>query len=417
MSVEKPSLRILFLNQVAGPLFRELAEDLAKATGNCALLSGHLDHLARPLDPALKLIPGPDYDRRSPWHRAVSWLAYFGSALRQALQSPQETLLFVVSNPPFLALVGLFLRVVRGQRYVILVYDVYPNLLVNLGRLRPHGFAARLWRWFNRLTWKRAETVFTIGDYMAANVRAMLPAIGSPPVVVIPNWADGEFVRPLPKEKNAFAQAQQQVGKFTVLYAGNLGSTHDIESILAAARRLREHPSISFLIIGAGAKWSIVERAIQVGNLSNVLLLPFQPEKDLPQTLTTADVAIVTLENGIEGCSVPSKTAYAMASGAALIGLARRPNELTDIIDKFQCGLVVEPGDVEGLLKVLHTFHNDPAFLAACRQRARRAMEIYFSRNNTGAYLHSLKPLLAPRPPVADVTGVIRPELAPMKSE
>ena len=39
--------RILFLNQVAGPLFRELAEDIAISFGSAELLSGHMDDIAR----------------------------------------------------------------------------------------------------------------------------------------------------------------------------------------------------------------------------------------------------------------------------------------------------------------------------------------------------------------------------------
>ena len=38
--------KILFLNQMAGPLFRELAEDLSiKMPGNSILLTGHHDSL------------------------------------------------------------------------------------------------------------------------------------------------------------------------------------------------------------------------------------------------------------------------------------------------------------------------------------------------------------------------------------
>lgn len=392
----KAQTRVLFLNQVAGPLFRELAEDVAKQLGSGVLLSGHTQGIAREMDPRLRVVAAPDYDRRNLLTRAWSWLRYFVAAFWQAWTAGRGTLLFLVSNPPFLPLVGYILHRFRGQRYVVLVYDIYPNLLESLGRIRKGGLLARVWRAFNRLVWGHADVVFTIGDYMAANIKAMVPTGSqSPTIVVVPNWADATFVKPLPKEANWFATEHNQLGKLTVLYSGNLGSTHDIETLIAAAAQFKEDPRLCFLIIGAGTKWAFVERTLRQQSLSNVTLLPFQPEKDIPFTLTTADVSVVTLEKGIEGLSVPSKTAYALASGAALLVISHSPNELTAIIDRHQCGMAVEPGDTKALVAALTRFRDDPQFLQECKVRSRRAMEQSFSRANATSYVAALQPLVA----------------------
>jgi glycosyltransferase involved in cell wall biosynthesis len=392
-SLTSTAPRVLFLNQVAGPLFRELAEDVAVTVGRCLLLTGHSTEAARQIGPALEVVAAPDYDRRGLVRRAVSWLAYFIVALRLVFRVPRDTLLFIVSNPPFLPLAGWLARSLRGQRYVVLVYDVYPTLLENLGHLKRNGVVARLWRWFNRLTWRKAERIFTIGNYMAANIQAMLPpGTASNLIEVIPNWADGEFIKPLPKQQNWFARQHSRADRLTVLYSGNLGSTHDIETLLKVASLLKGDATIEFLIIGSGAKWPLVQQTIAAEGLTNVTLLPFQPEKDLPFTLTVGDVAIVSLEKGIEGLSVPSKTFYAMASGAALLGIARRPNEVTEIIEKHECGLVVEPGDVRALTQAIRRFQQDRDFLLKCQQRSRAAMERHFSRANTGRYAAALRP-------------------------
>jgi hypothetical protein len=43
MLMEQERNRIIFLNQMAGPLFRELAEDLAKVWPQSTLYTGHPD--------------------------------------------------------------------------------------------------------------------------------------------------------------------------------------------------------------------------------------------------------------------------------------------------------------------------------------------------------------------------------------
>jgi glycosyltransferase involved in cell wall biosynthesis len=84
-----------------------------------------------------------------------------------------------------------------------------------------------------------------------------------------------------------------------------------------------------------------------------------------------------------------------MASGAALLGIACRPNEVTDVIEEYQCGLVVEPGNVMALAQAVCRFQEDTNFLHDCRQRARAAMVKHFSRANTRRYAEALLPYCA----------------------
>lgn len=386
--------KILFLNQVAGPLFRELAEDVAGEIGDCVLLSGDgydADWQARP---ALHVIDAPRYDRSSLPRRALSWVAYFLKALFWAIRVPRRTTLFLVSNPPFLVAIGWLLKIFRGQRYVVLVYDVYPGLLVNLGRLREGGLVACLWSWFNQATWGNADMIITIGDFMADSIRKMLPTNSATPITVVPNWADADFIRPQDKTHNRFAQKIGHADKLTVMYSGNLGDTHDIRSVVEAARRFRGRPEVGFLIIGEGAQRPGIEKMIREEQLDNVTLMSFQPEKELPNTLTTGDVSVVTLAQGIEGFSVPSKTYYMMAAGAALLVISRGPNEMTEMVDRFRCGTAVEPGDVDGICRAIEGYLSDPSQLRTARKNSRSAMEAHYSRANAQAYVRELRPLV-----------------------
>ncbi|HEX9023239.1 MAG TPA: hypothetical protein VF799_05305, partial [Geobacteraceae bacterium] len=130
---------------MAGPLFRELAEDVAKVLGPSLLCTGHPDTLRRPESEGLTILAGPAYDRGSYLRRALSWGGYFLRACVVAGRGSRRALLFMVSNPPFLGLVGLFFKLVRGQRYALLVYDIYPDILISLGII-GNGLLARCWR-------------------------------------------------------------------------------------------------------------------------------------------------------------------------------------------------------------------------------------------------------------------------------
>jgi glycosyltransferase involved in cell wall biosynthesis len=280
----------------------------------------------------------------------------------------------------------------RGQRYVIVVYDIYPDILIRFGKLKESGLIARLWRRMNRLVWENAEIVFTIGEKMAANLAQNFDTgkTSAGKVVVISNWADTDWIRPLPKDKNEFAIKYGQLQKLTVMYSGNLGNTHDIETFLAAAKKLRKEHSIHFMIIGEGAKSNIVEKAKLDDNLENLTILPFQPESVLPLSLPTADISVITLDKGGEGLSVPSKTHYYMAAGSVLLGLCDENSEIGSIICEHNCGIVTNPGEASSMAKaILELLHNQ-AQLREFRVNSRIAAEKYYSRKNTSMYVDVL---------------------------
>ena len=384
--------RILMLNQVAGPLFRELAEDLAIEFGGADLLSGHLDDVARQPHPALRMISGPDYDRRNLWRRGWSWMAFSLRALREVLRSDRNTLLLIVSNPPFLGAVGWIVSVLRGQKYCVLVYDLYPGVLVKLGRIAEKGVIARLWRFFNRRVWGRAEIVFTIGNYMADNLR--WEGGQGCDIRVIPVWADVDFVRPMPKDQNPFVQSLGWTDRTIVLYSGNLGDTHNLDSLLEVANQLRERDDIGFLIIGSGSKWVALCAYIKKHQLENVKLLPFQPESMLPQTLPAGDISVVSMEPEISGYMVPSKSYYYLAAGSALLAIMPKNNELADLIQKEVCGVRVDVDDIDALYDAIGRLAEDKKLLLSYRRKARLVAERDFSRRNTHQFTNALRPLL-----------------------
>lgn len=384
--------RMIFLNQMAGLLFRELAEDISKKWSPSLLFTGHPDTIKSEQATSLKIVAAPKYNRTTRVLRLLSWLRYLVSALFRCWLLPSNALLFLVPFPPGLGMIAYLFKRLRGQRYVVLIYDIYPDAFVRFSGLKESGLIVRLWHRLNRLIWENAEIVFTIGEAMAENLEQKFDASKTLPgkVVFIPNWASTDWIRPVPKDKNEFAKKHGQVGKLTVMYSGNLGQTHDIETILAAAKQLREHDSINFMIIGEGAKKNIVEKIKHQDGLDNLTVLPFQPEEILPASLPTADIAVITLDKGCEGLSVPSKTHYYMAAGSALLGICDKNSEVAQMINRHNCGFVVSPGDIDGMVNGILALAKDKTKLSRYRAKSRGAAERFYSRRNANQYLDAL---------------------------
>lgn len=381
---------------MAGPMFRELAEDLSKKWDPSILLTGHPDTLTFRGDATLTIQAALGYSRKSNLSRLLSWVRYFFCALLMVWKQPSDSFLFIVSNPPFLGILGLFFKVFRKQKYVVLVYDIYPDLLVGLGRIR-NGLFTKAWIFLNRLVYQHSSIVFTIGQDMAAHLECQFDAkkasVGK--VVSIPCWADLSIIKPILKGENWFAKKYVPPNKTTVLYSGNMGNTHDIESIIEVARMLSGESGIHFLFIGEGAKWALVEKAIAEHNLKNITLLPFQPEDVLPYSLTSGDIGIVAYQSGTEGCMVPSKTYYYMAAGLAILVACNKENTLSATVDQFDCGMNIKTGDITSMANAILKVHNNPALLESYKKRAREASEILYSRKNTGQFTEAIESLVS----------------------
>ena len=59
-----------------------------------------------------------------------------------------------------------------------------------------------------------------------------------------------------------------------------------------------------------------------------------------------------------------------MMAGQAILAIAPEDSDLVDLIKAADCGWWVEPGDVEGLARLLEAMSADPALLLAKRERA-----------------------------------------------
>ncbi len=330
------------------------------------------------------------YNRKNYVTRALSYLTcYVYVFLKIMLHSSRRSLLFFVTTPPFMGLIGCLFKKIRGQKYVMLVYDKYPDVLLETHVLKE-GFIAKTWRKLNRVALNHADAVITLGDYMANRLAkdfdVSKTALGH--IAVIHNWADVDEIKPLSKnEDNPFIREHGLEGKFIVMYSGNMGATHDMETLVGAAKQLKDHPDIRFVIIGDGAKKQFVVDAKEKHDLENMLILPYLSQDRLRFSLPSADIAIVTIANGIEGSLVPCKFYGCLAAGNALIAICNPECEIADIVKNEQCGRVIALGDTAGLENAILNYYENDDVLAQAKFNSRNAAVQKYSRKNTQLYI------------------------------
>ncbi len=301
----------------------------------------------------------------------------------------------VVTNPPLLPYAIRAAANVRGFRVVLLVHDVYPEVLTATGMARPNSMFVRLTRSLTRRLYRSMSRIVVLGRDMLRLVAARRGERGDGGIVIIPNWGDTETIRPAPTAANALRQRLGLGGKFVVQLMGNLGRTHGLETTLAAAEQLHGDPIVHFLVVGWGARERWLTNELKTRGLTNVTLLPPCSAEELATFLTAADVALIPFRSGMAGVSVPSRMYNVMAAGVPIIAAADDASELAMVVREAAIGWVVPPEAPEELVRTIHAAQADRAALAAMGQRARSAAEQHYARKDvTDQYRRLLEPML-----------------------
>ena len=377
---------ILLVNQHTVPVFTDVVNAFATAGHETRLFTGNVEAGRTSIDSNVKVVKSRAYNRRSTTTRLVSWLLFAVHYFFYLLFCKKPSHILVVTNPPMVPFVTAVVASLRKIPFHIVVFDLYPEALQQAGISSDKSWIYRRWQSNNRWTFAKAAGLITLSESMK---QAVLTYTTSERVHIIFNWADTDYIRPIERKSNPFIAANALHNKFVVMYAGNMGLTHDLESLIEAAAILRNEKKIVFVLIGEGGKRKKLESAKVQKDLGNVIFLPYQDAASFPFAIAAADVGIITLGVGGEGISVPSKTYINMAAGLAIIAISPENSELNRIVEQFSIGHFVAPGQPEKIARYIQALASDPASLARFKSQS-RAAAMNFTSANAKLYVNHL---------------------------
>lgn len=310
--------------------------------------------------------------------KTINGLLFFLRAgLHLLKNASNRDILLLTTAPPFLALLGYLAYLCFGIPYVCLLYDLYPDVAVELKVVSSKNPLVRAWNYLNNIIWKKAQNIIVLSPSMKKRVEAKCPEV-SAKISVIHSWANPNRIVPIPKQQNWFAHQYNLVDKFTVLYSGNMGRCHDMDTILDAAWQLKDEP-IQFVFIGSGAKHQAVCDRVQSLGLKSCLFLPYQDKQHLPYSLTSCDLSLVSISVGMEGLVAPSKLYGILAAGCPVAVICEPHSYLRQLIVEANCGEAFDNGDSTGLADFIRCLAKDIKQSHQMGASGRRYLQSHFT--------------------------------------
>ncbi len=387
---------VLFINRVyppvqgaTGDLLAELAEALVERGWRVSVIASRppaqsqmselkCRNSGQVLTPTLYWVSGLPFTRSSHWRRALSYLSLYPALWWRALRTPRHDVTVFLTDPPLQLVFAPILRRIKGTRIVHWAQDIYPEVAEQLGVIHPRGLLANLLRRLSNRALRRFDRVVVVGGCMRDRVssRVQRPAQAASHLTVIPNWACPEVVLPISHERNPFRSEHTLDGHFVVMYSGNIGLVHTFESTLDAATLLHDRaPEVLFLFVGDGPRLAELREEAMRRGLTNLRFLPTQPRERLAESLSAADVHLVTMRDDLCGLVVPSKFYGITAAGRPVIFVGPSDSEVARNIVRERCGSVVSGSTGAGLAACLCGWRADAAACSAAGTRARAYAE------------------------------------------
>jgi colanic acid biosynthesis glycosyl transferase WcaI len=326
--------------------------------------------------------------------RAIDYLTFYVSAAwTLLLLARRGDVVIAKTDPPMLSVAAAPIALLRGAHLVNWLQDLFPEVAEAVGGakrgLSHIGFRAltsiRDW------SLRRAAMNVAVGDIMAS--RLVKSGVPADRVRVIPNWADGDAVRPVEPAQNSLRAAWDLSDAFVVGYSGNLGRAHEYATILDAIARLETAPSavtaapipaekprrIVWLFIGGGAALEGLKREVALRDLRSAILKPYQPRSALAESLSVPDVHLISLKPELEGLIVPSKYYGIAAAGRPAIFIGDPDGELGRMLSRHGTGVTVPVGRGDQLAVELMRLAAEPERIASMGRRARELFEADYS--------------------------------------
>lgn len=322
----------------------------------------------------------------------LNYLSFLASASilgPWSLRGKQVDVIFVYGTSPILqAIAGVVLKFFKRAPLVVWVQDLWPQSLEVTGFVRnPRLLAAVavVVRWIYR----RCDLLLVQSQAFLPTVRAMA---GKTPVEYHPN--PGEL---------AFGQACGEAAPaltlepgFNVVFAGNFGTVQALDTVIAAAERLKQHPDIRFVLVGSGSRSDWVKQAVRERGLDNVSLPGRFPAEAMPALLAQASAVLVTLTRGeILAQTVPSKVQAYFAAGKPVV--ASLDGEGARVVQEANAGVTCPAEDAQALAEGILGLRNaPPAELESMGQAGRRYYDQHFEPEMLARRLRDRFAALAP---------------------
>jgi glycosyltransferase involved in cell wall biosynthesis len=290
--------------------------------------------------------------RANDYKRVVNMCSYAWRAYRLAQSwTEKPDVIIGTTIHPLASLSAYCVSVAKHRPFVFEVRDLWPLTLVQFGRISARNPVALVLWALEKFLARRAKLLLTTLPGAAEYFSQF--GISKKKVVWIPNGLE------LSRYASLIPYNGQILERCTFVYAGGHVQANALDTLLRAAQIEQDNSDkVRFVFVGGGQeKPKLLELARQL-NLRNVEFREAVPKSELHRVLEEADAFILSMRDLPElyryGISFNKLCDYVAAGRPVLFA----GNPSNNVVEEFQCGIVVPPENPQAFAAAIRKFGN-----------------------------------------------------------
>ena len=312
----------------------------------------------------VRLVPTPGYRRNVGFGRIVRDIVFAYRAYTRGKKSPPPDCVIYYESPLTFGYAGQKLARHHGCPVIFDQMDLWPELIEKVfpRSLQPaaHLVLSPIYR-NRRRVYSRLDAVIGLANaYLEVPLREA-PILRSRPNAVIYNGIDVlEFrnsmkMSPLPEG----ILPRKEAREVWAVFAGSLGPSYDIATLLEVAELLEGSPSrLRIIIAGDGPFKGRVEAYVAEKKHARLYYAGRLLPDKLAALYNVCDIALCAYSNR-SNVEMPDKIYDYTAAGLPVVNSLR--GEVSDVIREKRIGLQYDAGNSRDLLETLEILANDDA--------------------------------------------------------
>ncbi|PHM47211.1 glycosyltransferase family 4 protein [Xenorhabdus miraniensis] len=226
----------------------------------------------------------------------------------------------------------------------LILRDSFPQWIIDEGLIKEKSIIAKYFRYFERKNYLAADYIGLMSQKNLEIFQDNYPHFHNTETLY--NWADFSSKKNTPcniREKLSLAD------KIIYFYGGNIGKAQDIGNLLRLANKMKVFPEAHFLFIGQGDEVSLLKEYKEKFHLDNITYLPSISQEEFKKVLLSVDIGLFSLSQNHKVHNFPGKLLGYMVNSIPILGSVNNGNDLMELINKYESGLISINGDDDKL--------------------------------------------------------------------
>tara|TARA_Y200000002_G_scaffold372043_1_gene369398 strand:- start:1054 stop:2262 length:1209 start_codon:yes stop_codon:yes gene_type:complete len=278
--------------------------------------------------------------------RVLSWFDFEFNLFRLDKKLLPNPDVVIISSLSLLTILnGIYLKKKYGCKLVFEVRDIWPLTLVELGGYSNYNPLIMILALIEKIGYKKSDVIVGTMPNLSAHVRKVLGY--SKPVHCIPMGVSKSMLKNRLTDTPRYIQKHLKIDDFNIVYAGTFGMTNSLNTFFEAAKMLKDHPNIRFIIFGDGAlRKDYIKR---FGHLSNLIYFTKVKKNQVQAFLAYADVLYYSTFKSVVydyGQSANKFIDYMISEKPIIASYSGYPS----MINEANCGYFIPAEDVNTLV-------------------------------------------------------------------